>query len=206
VIAGSGRSATTLIVPNGLATIFGTSVSHLLVANITMQQQLDAITQGTFVTASEQTFGSIVFESLVVDISPGIPTPLDLFVLNCHGSPQQGCTKAGIRSANNDLYMRAYTNTAAPQSILSVSKTDSNAQLAYGFPSYRGARLTANAPWQPDPTNYPNRWEVTLSVPMVRQLSLLPGGGLAKLRRTSLWLCSALRLYAFMQLVRISVS
>jgi hypothetical protein len=166
VIAGSSWSATTLIVPNGLSTIHGAGVSHLLVANMTIRQPLDAITQGTFVATGEHTLKGIGFQSLTVDMSPGFPTPLDLFVLNCHGSSQQGCTKTGISSANNNLYMRAYTNTAAPQLIMSVSKLDSNGQLAHGFPTYRRVRLIASAPIRPDPINYPNRWEITLSVPM----------------------------------------
>jgi hypothetical protein len=61
--------------------------------------------------------------------------------------------------------MRAYTNEAAPQLIPSVSNKDINAQFPFGFPSVGRKRIAVAPPFQPDPTNYPNRWEITVSVP-----------------------------------------
>jgi hypothetical protein len=166
VLSGTSRASTILVTPNGVSAIHGSGTSHLLVANMTMRQALDATTQGTFVAAGTRTFDGHGYPTITLDISPGFPSPLDLFIFNCGGTPPGGCTKEGIEAASNDVYMRAYTNAAAPQLIKSVSFTDRNAQEPFGFPSYLGTRVAVAPPTQPDSVNYPYRWEITFSNPI----------------------------------------
>jgi hypothetical protein len=165
VISGTSSAATTLVVPNSVPTIHGIGSSHVMIANLTMQQALIATTQGTFVSSGSHEFGGVAFPTVTLDISPGFPSPLDLFILNCGGTPPNACTRHGIVAASDDIYMRAYTNEATPQLIPSVSKKDLNAQFPFGFPSVGHKRIAVVPPFQPDPTNYPNRWEITVSVP-----------------------------------------
>ncbi len=165
VISGTSRANTILIVPTRFATIHGTGTSHLLVANLTLQEALVATTQGTFVSAASHTYGGILFPTITLDMSPGFPPPLALFILNCKGTPPHPCTRQGIDAAGNDIYMRAYTNSSAPQLVQSISHTDFNGQIPFGFPTNHGIRVAVAPPFRPDRINYPYRWEITISDP-----------------------------------------
>ena len=165
ILSGAGANQTTLITANGLFGIAGGAVSHVMVENMTMVQPNLSTTQGTYVSQGSQIIHNAVYSTLTLDIAAGFPTPLELFNINCAKNGSAGCTAAGLHTVTDDIYMRAYTNAAAPQLIQSTSTPNSNAQFSWGYPSTGGRVIEAVSPTQPDRANYPNRWKLTLSPP-----------------------------------------
>jgi hypothetical protein len=165
VISGAGTGATTLMTANGNPAIFGKNVSHVMFENMTMMQPNMSATQGTFVAQGLASFKGVAYPTLTLDIAPGFPTPLALYAINCAANGAAGCSKAGLRTLAGGLYVRAFTNEATPQLIMSTSMADSNAQVPFGYPGSNGSAYAAVAPSQPDPAAFPNRWTVTMSGP-----------------------------------------
>ncbi|MEJ0049416.1 MAG: hypothetical protein WDN04_27430 [Rhodospirillales bacterium] len=133
---------------------------------MTMIQPNHSATQGTYVSQASRTFGGLDYTTLTLDIAAGFPTPLDLYNINCAANGDLRCSDAGLSTVTNNIYMRAYTNTAAPKLIQSTSDADSNAQNPWGYPSLGGAIRAAVKPTQPDAANFPDRWTITLSTPV----------------------------------------
>jgi hypothetical protein len=131
--------------------------------NMTMLQPNFSTTQGVFVAQGTQSIKGVAYPTLTVDISPGFPTPLALYAINCAGNGALGCSKAGLRTIAGGLYMRAFTNSAAPQLIMSTAMPDSNSQVPFGYPGPDGHAQTAVPPTQPERAEFPNRWTITLS-------------------------------------------
>jgi hypothetical protein len=70
-----------------------------------------------------------------------------------------------LATVPNGVYARAYTDAVAPQVVLSTSANDTNAQLAFGFPTQGGKRLAMVAPYRADAVHDPLRWTLVSSVP-----------------------------------------
>ena len=166
IISGAGSDNTTLVTANGLTGISGYRVSHIIIENMTMIQPNRSTTQGVYVSQASRSINGIDYPTLTLDIAAGFPTPLMLFRINCAKNGDAGCSRAGLPTVGNDIYMRAFTNGAAPQLIASTSKADSNAQFPWGFPTAGGKVRAVTRPTQPDPENFPNRWTLTLSSSM----------------------------------------
>jgi hypothetical protein len=169
IISGAGAQQTTLVTSDEIIGISGASVSHIMVENMTMVQPNHSTTQGIYVSQGTQTVRGVDYSTLTLDIAAGFPTPLGLFNISCVSNGPAGCTDAGLPTVSNAIYMRAYTNEAAPQLIQSTSAQNSNAQLPWGYPSLAQKVIAAVSPTQPDPVNYPNRWKLTLSSPISRR-------------------------------------
>ena len=165
VISGAGAGATTLTTANGNPAIFGKNVSHVMFENMTMAQPDMSATQGVFVSQGTASFKGVAYPTLTLDIAPGFPTPLALYAINCAANGAGGCSKAALSTMAGGLYVRAFTNTAAPQLIMSTAAVDSNAQVPFGYPGLNGSAYAAVAPSQPEPAEFPNRWTITLSEP-----------------------------------------
>jgi hypothetical protein len=169
IISGAGPDQTTLITANSLTGIAGKEVSHIMIENMAMVQPNRSTTQGTYVSFARQSIDGVDFPTLTLDIAAGLPTPLELFQINCVNNGPQGCTTSGLKTIKDDIYMRVYTNSVAPALIQSTSGNDVNAQLPWGYPTLNGKVLLAARPTQPEPVNFPNRWTVTLSRPPYRR-------------------------------------
>jgi hypothetical protein len=166
VISGAGARHTTLITAAGLTGISGFGLSHVMVANMTMMQPNESTTQGIYVAQASRSVDGVDYPTLTLDISTGFPTPLGLFNIDCAANGAPGCSKAGLSTLTDGIYMRAFTNSAAPRLIASTEESDSNAQDPWGFPSPDRKVIAAVRPTQPDPVDFPNRWTLTLSWPM----------------------------------------
>jgi hypothetical protein len=166
VISGASTDHTTLVTAAGLTGIAGFGLSHVMIENMTMIQPNESTTQGIYVAEASRSINGVEYPTLTLDISAGFPTPLGLFNISCALNGAAGCSKAGLSTISNDIYMRAFTNSAAPQLIASTAELDSNAQVPWGFPSPDHSVKAAVSPTQPDPIDFPYRWTLTLSRPM----------------------------------------
>jgi hypothetical protein len=155
-----------LVTAAGLTGIAGFGLSHVMIENMTMIQPNESTTQGIYVAEASRSINGVEYPTLTLDISAGFPTPLGLFNISCALNGAAGCSKAGLSTISNDIYMRAFTNSAAPQLIASTAELDSNAQVPWGFPSPDHSVKAAVSPTQPDPIDFPYRWTLTLSRPM----------------------------------------
>jgi hypothetical protein len=166
IISGAGPAETTLVTADGIDGISGTNVSHIMVENMTLAQPNRSTTQGVYVSQATRSVDGTDYPTLTLDIAAGLPTPLDLFQINCKQSGRYGCTAKGLPTVQDITYMRVYTNSSTPQVIESTSLHDKNSEYPFGYPSIDFIVHAAVAPTQPDPENFPNRWTVIGSIPI----------------------------------------
>ena len=169
IISGAGPEPTNLVTADSINGMAGTNVSHIMVENMTMIQPNHSTTQGIFVSQATRSIDGVDYPTLTLDIAAGFPTPPELFQINCAKNGLPSCTVRGLATVTDDIYMRAYTNTATPRLIESTSHQDLNAQYAWGYPNVDGVIREAVRPTQPDATNFPNRWTLTLSGPVSKR-------------------------------------
>jgi hypothetical protein len=165
IVSGAGPDQTTLVTADGINGIAGKSVSHIMVENMTLSQPNQSTTQGIYVSQASQSINGTDYPTLTLDIASGFPTPLELFQIDCKDNGLPSCTKKGLSTVVDGIYMRAYTNSASPELIQSTSLADSNKQYQWGYPSVDHIVHVAMPPKQPDPVNFPDRWTLTLSQP-----------------------------------------
>ena len=165
VVSGAGRAATLVTTATGISAIFGKAVSHVMFENMTMIQPNLSTSQGTYVRAGTRTIRGNEYRTLTLDMAADFPTPRDLYRMNCVENGHDVCSKGRLSAIERGLYMRAFTNNAAPQLILSTSAEDSNAEYSWGYPSESGHAIAAVPPIRPDRVRFPRRWTLTSSMP-----------------------------------------
>jgi hypothetical protein len=159
VITGAGSASTKLITADYLAAVFGRQVSHIMLNGMTLTQPNVGVTQGSFVssnttvTVTLPTGSTLTYPELILDMSPGFPTPATLYnraVTFPPGGPVP--------------YMRAYANGPVPSPIMSPSSasTELNMQRPWSDVFFQNSLAAKVAPRQVNPAEQPNRWAVPL--------------------------------------------
>ena len=159
IITGAGSANTKLITADYLDAVFGRQVSHFMLTGMTLMQPNAGVTQGSFVsnnmTASVKLAdgSTLTYALLVLDISPGFPTPAMLY--------NRAATLGGAPT-----YLRAYANGTSPTPVLSPSaaKGEVNTQRPYAGLYAQGMQVAMVAPTQVDPAQHPNRWALPMGL------------------------------------------
>jgi len=161
LLTGAGSGRTTLKTASYLSAVAGLSVSHFMLNGMTLEQPNTTLTQGRVVssntigTATGPNGATLTYTQLVLDISPGFPTPEAMF-------------RRRLVLRDGTLYMRAYANGAAPTPIASTSASPDglNVQRSWGELYSDFVAVKAVAPTRVDPQNYPARWSLPVQMPI----------------------------------------